>query len=334
MKTVLLSHIPHAGYSACMFNIFLITLGIAMLVKASDIMIDGASSLARRFKMSELAIAITIVAFGTSAPETVITLSSAIGGYANIAVGNIVGSNIFRTLGILGIVGLVAPIVNRKTVVGGYVLFSLLASMLLLILPNLNFLGGRGILSRFDGVIMLLVFAWFLFYIYQNSKKIPRRKKHVHLAPILPLWKSTCFILLGLAALVVGGDIVVKAAVSMAHTWGVSDKIIALTIVAAGTSLPELMVSVSAALRKNNDIVIGNIVGSNIFSILFILGLASVMRPMSYSLVFSADMLVLIFATAILYWAMFIGRHKQLSRPAAALFLALYIGYVWYILIR
>ena len=319
-------------YHEKMLNILLIILGMAMLIKASDMMVDGVSALARQLKVSELIIAIAIAGFGTSAPELTVSLYAAISGYSNIALGNVIGGNIFNLLGILGIIGLIVPITGGNIVARNNILFLLLASIMLIVLPNTGLFGKPGMLGRGDGMVFLTVFALFLFCIYKNMKTETVTEKHT--GPAFPLWKSALFIVFGIAALLIGGNIVVSAAVSMVQTWGVCDKLIALTIIAFGTSLPELMVSAAAVLKKKNDIAVGNIIGTNIFNILFILGLGSLVRPIAYAQEFNIDISVLIFGVLLLLWTMFVSRHKKLTRPVAIIFILLYIVYIIYILNR
>ena len=312
-------------------NILFIILGMAMLIKASDVMIDGASSLARRFKISELIIAITIVSFGTSAPELLISLSSAVKGYSDIALGNVVGSNMFNLLGILGIIGLIMPIISGGILMRNNILFLILASTLLIALPNTGIFGQAGTLGRGDGAVMLAVFAWFFFYICKNSKP---EKTNAPPTQIKPLYNSALRIILGLAALIAGAEIVVHSAVALANALDIGEDIIAITIVAIGTSLPELTVSFVAALKKKNDIAVGNIISSNIFNILFVLGLGSLVRPITYSPEFNADILLLIFGSAVLLWTMYASRQKKLTRPVSALFIMLYLCYLIYVIAR
>ena len=318
------------SYNGGMLDILFIALGMGVLIKGSDIMVDGAASLARRWRISELVIGLTIVAFGTSAPELVVSLSSAMGGHAEIAVGNVIGSNLFNLLMVLGMAALIAPIRDNNRLVRNNILFSITASVLLIVLPNLTLFGGPAVLSRVDGLIMLMVFGWFLIYLFRHAKD--GDVEQADRAGVLCPGRAYAFIAVGLAALMLGGNMVVGSAVSMAQAFGISERIIALTIVAAGTSLPELVVSITAVLKKNSDIAIGNILGSNIFNILFALGLGSVIRPIAYSSVFNIDIMLLIFGTTLLFWALFIGRQRSLDRKTAAVFVMLYIGYLIYLI--
>jgi len=315
-------------------NILLIILGMALLVKGGDMLVDGASNLARRFKISELAIGLTIVAFGTSSPELVVSLSAAIGSHSEIALGNVIGSNNFNLFFILGITGLIAPIAVQKNTVRFEIPFSLFAVIVLFILANINFFPDeKNMLTRIDGAILLLFLGLFLFYVYKNMKTTSAGDEIISVKT-LSLTKIILFIVLGLTFLILGGRITVNSAVAIAHALNISEKVIGLTIIAVGTSLPELVTSITAIVKKSDDIAIGNIIGSNIFNIFLILGVSSVISPIKYSLVFNKDIYILVFGTILLLLAMFTGKKKKLDRWEAAILLAIYIGYVIYLIIQ
>jgi cation:H+ antiporter len=317
-----------------LIDILLIILGMALLVKGGDILVDGASSLARRFKISELAIGLTIVAFGTSAPELVVSLAASIGAHSEIALGNVIGSNNFNLLAILGITGIIAPIAVQKNTVYIEIPFSLLAVIILYLLANLNFLPNEiNTITRVDGVILLLFFGLFLFYVYKSMKTAGNNDGDPSVKT-LSLFKSIVFIVLGLVFLVIGGRVVVNSAVDLARDLNISEKVIGLTIIAVGTSLPELVTSVTAIIKKSSDIAIGNIIGSNIFNIFLILGVSATVKPMSYSLVFNKDIYLIAFGTLLLLMSMFIGNKKKLDRWQAAVLLVIYVGYVIYIIMK
>jgi len=312
----------------------LIILGFALLVKGGDWLIDGASSLARRYKISELAIGLTVVAFGTSAPEMVVSLLSSIDYHPEIALGNVIGSNNFNLLFILGITGLIAPIAVHKNTVRMEIPFSLLAAVVLFLLANYGFSESGGtMLGRMDGMILLLLFGIFIFYIYKSMKS---EKPDDGKAPVILFSprKSLLYIVLGLVLLVSGGKIVIHAAVDFAQALHISEKIISLTIVAVGTSLPELVTSITAIVKKNDDMAIGNIIGSNIFNICLILGVSALARPMVYSPVFNRDIYLLAFGTLLLLLAMFTGKKRIIDRWEAAIFVSVYAGYVVYLIMK
>jgi len=315
-------------------NILLIILGMVLLVKGGDILVDGASSLARHFNISELAIGLTIVAFGTSAPELVVSLFASIGLHPEIAFGNAIGSNNFNLFIILGLTGMIMPIAVQKNTIRYEIPFSLLAAVILFFLTNFSFSpDGKNILNRIDGIILLVLFGLFLFYVAKSMKNTETTEQ-VTVTKTLSLTKSIIFVVLGLIFLVAGGRLVVDSAVYLARAFNISEKIIGLTIVAVGTSLPELVTSITAIIKKSDDIAIGNIVGSNIFNILLILGVSSVARPMEYSLVFNRDIYFLMIGTLLLLLAMFIGNKRKLDRWQGAIFVLLYAGYVVYMIMK
>jgi len=315
-------------------DILLIIIGMALLIKGGDMLVDGASSLARRFKISELAIGLTIVAFGTSSPELVVSLSAAISSHSEIALGNVIGSNNFNLFLILGITGLIAPIAVQKNTVRIEIPFSLFAAVVMFLLANLNFFPNeKNMLTRIDGIILLLLFVLFLFYVYKNMKASNVGDENISVKTLSTV-KIVLFIIFGLAFLILGGKIVVNSAVAIAHALNISEKVIGLTVVALGTSLPELVTSITAIVKKSDDIAIGNIIGSNIFNICLILGVSTVINPMEYSLVFNKDIYILVFGTVFLLLTMFMGKKNKLDRWEAAILTAVYIGYVIYLIIQ
>jgi cation:H+ antiporter len=307
---------------------------MALLIKGADMLVDGASALARRFNISELIIGLTVVALGTSAPELVVSLSAAVSSHSEISLGNVIGSNNLNLYFILGITGLIAPVAVQKNTVRYEIPFSLIAAIVLFLLANLNFLPEEtNMLSRVDGAILLLFFGLFLFYIYKSIKTSDTAAANASVKT-LSLARTVLFIIFGLAFLVLGGRIVVNSAVYLAHALNISEKVIGLTIVAAGTSLPELVTSITAIIKKSDDIAIGNIIGSNIFNIFLILGISSLISPINYSLVFNKDIYILIIGTLLLLAAMFTGKKKKLDRWEALILLLIYTGYVIYLIMQ
>ncbi len=306
-------------------QIALLVLGFVVLIKGADWLVDGASSLAKKHNVSDLAIGLTVVAFGTSAPELVVNIFASINGHEAIVFGNIIGSNNFNLFVILGIAGLISPLVVQSSTVRREIPLSFIAIILLFFLANDFFMSDEHALSRIDGTILLTMFGLFLFYVYRQLKTDPAEKIDIDM--IHSHGKIWLLIILGLAGLVIGGRLVVTSAIEMATALGVSEKIIGLTIVAAGTSMPELATSVVAALKKNNDIAVGNIIGSNIFNIFLILGVSSLLKPLSYNVTFNTDLFLLGFGTTVLLVFMFTGKKKKLDRWEAALLLVVYIAY-------
>jgi cation:H+ antiporter len=305
-------------------QIALLILGFVILIKGADWLVDGGSALARKYKISELAIGLTIVAFGTSMPELVVNTFAAYQSHADIVFGNIIGSNIFNLFAILGIAGLIAPLVVQSSTVWKEIPISFLAALLLLLLAN-SFVSENQILSRIDGIILLVCFGMFLYYVFLQMKS------DITLSDInrkeLSNIKIGLFIFLGLAFLIIGGRLVVINSVEIAGFLGISETIIGLTIVAAGTSLPELATSVVAAIKKNNDIAVGNIIGSNIFNIFFILGVSALIKPVDFNIKFNFDIYLLGAGTLLVFLAMFSGKKMKLDRWEAGILLMIYIGY-------
>jgi cation:H+ antiporter len=311
-------------------EILLLVVGFVLLIKSADWLVTGASALARKFNISDLAIGLTIVAFGTSAPELVVNVFAAVQEHPEIVFGNVIGSNNFNIYIILGVAGLIAPLAVQSSTVWKEIPLSLFAAVLLFVLVNDFQSDGAPLLSRVDGVILLLMFAYFMFYVYRQLRTDPVRSDERHRQ--FSNGRMALLIFAGLGGLVAGGRLVVSNAIEMAAALGVSEKIIGLTIVAAGTSLPELATSVVAAFRKNNDIAVGNVIGSNIFNIFFILAISVLIRPAAYNPVFNTDFYLLFFGSLVLFVAMFTGKRKKLDRWEAALFLVLYIGYTAYLI--
>lgn len=311
-------------------SILLLLIGLVLLVKGADWLVDGASVLAKKKNVSDLAIGLTIVAFGTSAPELVVNVVAASGNYPDIVFGNVIGSNNFNLFIILGISGLIIPLSVQSSTVWKEIPFSLIAAEGLFFLANNFFFSEERLLSRWDGLILLICFAAFLYYVATQLKSDPQTEQ-VEEKDYSNLKKWT-LIAIGLAGLVGGGKLVVDNAVSMAQSLGVSEKIIGLTIVAAGTSLPELATSVVAAMRKNADIAIGNIVGSNIFNLFLILGVSSVIRPLEFNISFNTDLYILGAGTVFLFLAMFTGKRQKLDRWEALVLLSSYLLYTGYLI--
>lgn len=314
--------------------ILLLIVGFAMLIGGAEFLVNGASSAAKQRGISNLAIGLTVVAFGTSMPELVVSFVSALDGKNDASFGNVIGSNNFNLLFILGISGLIFPLAVTKGTVRFEVPFSLVAAGILYFLVNdTQILGSTigGTLSRFDSIILLLFFCGFLAYIY----RIMRNQNELGETDSIKVYsmpKSIGFILAGLALLIYGGTVVVDNAIVIATHYGMSEKLIGLTILAAGTSLPELATSCVAALKKNPDIAVGNVVGSNIFNIFFILGITGVVHPIDYNVAMNFDLQVLMGSTILLIIFMFTLNTRKLDRWEAFILLALYIIYTGYLI--
>jgi cation:H+ antiporter len=311
------------------YAFLILVLGLILVVKGADWLVEGAASLARKFNVSDLAIGLTIVAFGTSAPELVVNGYASYEGHSAMVFGNVIGSNIFNLFMILGVAGLIIPLTVQSSTVWKEIPFALFSIVLVWLLTS-SFLSDSRILSRVDGILLLSLFAGFLFYVFTQLKSDPTQLEiqQGHTSN----YKIALKIIGGLAGLVIGGKLVLENAVSIARSFEVSERIIGLTIVAAGTSLPELATSVVAAYRKKSDIAVGNIIGSNIFNFLLIFGVSSVIRPISYDPVFDFDLLMISVGTVLLFIAMFTGKKKKLDRWEAAILLGTFIVYTFYLI--
>lgn len=316
---------------ALFIQLFILVAGFALLIKGADFFVDGASKIAGKFKIPQIVIGLTIVAFGTSAPEAAISINSAIHNNAGISIGNVLGSNIMNVLLILGITALIRNMKIKTTTFKYETPFVILITVVLLLLG----LTGND-LTKIDGIILLVFMVLFCVYLFFLSKKgendaaseVPELKS----TDTLP--KLIILTVLGLAAIVIGSDLTVKSATEIATFFGVDSRIIGLTVVAFGTSLPELITSVTAARKGNADIAVGNILGSNIFNILFVLGLASVISPspLAFSQSFIFDAIVAI-ATMVLLLVLMIPK-KMLSKPSGFIMLASYAAYFTLLIIK
>jgi cation:H+ antiporter len=322
----------------------LLLFGFGILIKGADFLVAGASSLAKRFNISTLIIGLTVVSFGTSAPEMTVNIINSFAGRNEAIFGNIIGSNIFNLLLIIGVTGLIYPLVIQKSSVRFEVPFSLFGIVLLWILVNDQLIKGAevDILSRTDALILFAGFLVFLVYIYRSLKT----KTDEEGDPIkeYSVWISVAMAVGGVGMLVGGGYLVTENAVSLAKIFGLSEKLIGLTILAVGTSLPELATTAVAAFKKQTDIAVGNIIGSNIFNIFLILGVNGMIKPIEYpdhhhgthieQAVLNTDLYVLGIGTVALLLAMFTLSRNKIDRWEALGFLLLYIAYMYYLIDR
>lgn len=302
----------------------LIIVGFASLIYGANWLVNGASSLAKKHNVSDLIIGLTIVSFGTSAPELVVNSLASYDGFSDIVFGNIIGSNNFNLFIVLGVTALVYPIAVQPSTAWKEIPISLFVTILLFAFANNFFANQNTDISRADGAIMLLAFLFFLYYLFLQVKK--SKPEVIDYEP-MSNFKIWGLIIIGLGGLMLGGKLVVDNGVDIATQLGVSQKVIGLTIIAAGTSLPELVTSVVAAVKKNSDIAIGNIVGSNIFNILFILPVSALIHPIEYNTDFNQDLLILIGGTAFLIIAMVLGKKKRIDRWEAVILLGFYLFY-------
>lgn len=314
--------------------ILLLLLGLGILILGAESLVRGASSLARRMGISPLVIGLTVVAFGTSTPELVVNIFSALRGSADIAIGNIVGSNTANILLILGISALIIPLKVKRSTTWKEIPWALLAIVLVYAFGNDGLFDGVpfNAMTRTDGFALIAIFVIFMYYIVGVAKTEPPINEDNK--KIYSRWISAGLTVAGIGLLYLGGKLLVDQAVILARLAGMSEALIGLTIVAVGTSLPELATSVIAAIRRENDIAIGNIVGSNIFNVFWILGLTSVMLQLPFNPQVNIDVLVCILATLALFLAMFIGKRHELQRWQGGIFLLAYIAYTAYLVMR
>lgn len=316
-----------------MLNIVFLVGGLALILLGANGLTDGAAAVAKRFKISDLVIGLTIVAFGTSAPELVISTMAAMGGSAEMAIGNVVGSNIFNVLMIIGVTAMVMPIKVGNGTLSKEIPLVILASFALAFLGNDVLLDGdnANIISRIDGLILLCFFLIFMRYTFAIARNGGDEEEGEKIKE-MPIWKSVLFIAGGLAGLIYGGQLFVDGASGIASALGVSESIIGLTIVAGGTSLPELATSVTAALKKNPGIAIGNVIGSNLFNVFFVLGCSASISPLPMGGINNVDMLVLI-GSAILFWLVgWFFKKRTITRVEGALLVVCYIAYTAFLI--
>jgi cation:H+ antiporter len=316
-----------------LFNIFIIIIGFILLIKGADFLVNGSSNIAKRFHISEIVIGLTIVSIGTSMPEFVISITSSINGLSDIAIGNVIGSNISNIFLILGSCALIRNLkIQRETKVFELP-FNLIATILLLVFCINNFLGQENIISRTEGIILLIFFILFIIYNFIMAKKGEdfdniKPKEANSNSNSQHLVKSFFYILLGIIGLKFGGDFVVNGAVEIATIFGISQQTISLTIVAFSTSLPELITSITATLKNESDMAIGNIIGSCLFNILLIAGASATLYPISYSTNYTKDIILLLFGSIFLTLLPFIGRKNEMTRLNGAFFLIIYFLYL------
>jgi cation:H+ antiporter len=306
--------------------------GFYFLIKGADWLVDGASSIAKKFRVSNLVIGLTIVSFGTSAPELIVNLFASFNGSSDLAIANVIGSNISNILLILGISAIIFPLSVTKGTVTKEIPLNLLAAVVLWFLVNDMMIDGLGFssLTRIDGGILLLFFIIFIYYTFGLS----RAEGEGEIIKKYSTWKSIVMVIAGMIGLAIGGQWIVDGAIKIAATFGMSEALIGLTVVAIGTSLPELATSAVAAYKHKPDIAIGNIVGSNIFNIFWILGISSMIRPLIFSPMLNFDIYFLAVITVLLFLFMFVGRRNILQRWQGATMVGVYIIYLIYLINR
>lgn len=318
-----------------MMSIVWIVIGIVLIVYGADALTDGASALAKRFQISDIVIGLTVVAFGTSAPELTVTLMSALKGNADIAIGNVIGSNLFNTLMITGCTAMLAPIAISRSTLTREIPLCIVASLVLIFMANDKLFDGLSYnrIGRTDGLVLLIFFLIFLSYTFALAKRPGEAQQEGAVVKNMPLWKSVFYIVIGLACLIYGGQCFVDGSVELARLLGVSEAVIGLTLVAAGTSLPELATSMVAAWKKNSDMAIGNVIGSNIFNIFNVLGVGATIAPMNVGNIMVVDWIMLLVSVLMLlvfgYW----GGKRVINRLEGAILTLTFVGYLAYLIV-
>lgn len=317
-----------------LLNIILIIIGFVLLIKGADFLVDGASEIAKKFHIPEIVIGLTIVAIGTSMPELVVSLTSALEGHSDLAIGNVVGSNIANMFFILGACAVIRPLIFKKETKLFEIPFTIFVTILLFFLCINGSNEQINTITREEGIILLIFCILFIIYNLIMAKKGEQFSKEDMIEiktdekKTPPVWESIFGIVIGIVALKLGGDLVVDNSVEIAKLLGISEKLISLTIVAFSTSLPELITSIAATKKGEIDMAIGNILGSQIFNILLIIGMSALLSPISYSKSYDSNIILLIVGTIILGLFPFTGKKNKMTRLNGALFLLIYIAYL------
>ncbi len=315
-----------------LLSVFLIIIGFVFLIVSADILVDGSSGIAKKFHIPEIIIGLTIVSIGTSMPELFVSVTSALDGYSDMAIGNIIGSNLCNLLLILGLSSIIKPVTFQKETRYYEIPMCLLFTVILTIFCNLE-----NNVSRVEGIILLVLFCLFLGYTIFMGKKESQKdiiKIEVKETKKNSTIKNIILIILGIVGLKIGGDLAVNNAVNVANYFNISEKIISLTILAIGTSLPELVTSVTAAIKGNSDIAIGNIIGSNIFNILLIIGVSAVIKPITYNITYNFDLSILLLSTVILAIFPFIPPKEKMSRANGFIYFLMYVAYIIILILK
>ncbi|MGD8272101.1 MAG: calcium/sodium antiporter [Desulfobacterales bacterium] len=318
-----------------MLAYILFVIGFVFLIKGADFLVDGSVSIARRLNVSDLVIGLTVVAFGTSTPELFVNIIASFKGTTDIAIGNVLGSNIANILLILGVSSVIYPLSVTKGTVWKEIPFSLLAAIVLLFMANDHIIDGAGTsaLTRIDGLIFLCFFTIFIYYTFSIATQVEGIEEHVPARQHSWL-RSLLNVIAGLFGLILGGKWIVDGAIVLATKLGLSESLIGLTIVAVGTSLPELATSAVAAYKRNVDIAVGNVVGSNIFNIFFVLGISSIIKPLPFKPQNNIDLGMVILSSLLLFFFMFTGKKRSLDRWEGTVCLTLYLGYAGFLIVN
>jgi len=323
------------GYEAAWLTYSLFVLGFVFLIKGADYLVDGASSISRKFGVSSLVIGLTVVSFGTSAPELVVNVLAGLQGASDIGIGNVLGSNVANILLILGVTALVHELKMHKGLMYREIPFSLLAIIVLGFVANDTLLAGRAFneVDRIDGLVLLSIFSIFIYYLFTSNNK--SLLEHGADVKKMSTGKATAYVTLGILGLGFGGKWIVDGAVSIATNLGMSENLVGLTLVAIGTSLPELVTSVTAAMKKEVDLAIGNVIGSNIFNIFFILGISSTVSPIPFKPdINNTDILMVGAVTLIFVTTVYMGKKHVIQKWNGYVYLGLYFAYTAFLVAR
>ncbi len=315
-----------------LLNIIYLLFGFGLLFYGAQFLVDGSSSIARKLRIPEIIIGLTIVSFGTSAPELIVGISAALKNVGDITIGNVIGSNIFNLLLVLGITGVIIPIKVNIDTLKKFIPFSVIVLLILLFMGNDNLIFHRdNIISRINGIILLILFILYVIYnihLSNNTEFIETNEKNYN------FFLSSVFLITGILMLSYGGDMVTNNAVEIARKMNVSEKLIAITVIALGTSLPELITSLIAVIKKKPDIAVGNIIGSNIFNILLIIGVSATIRPIVFNIQLNMDIIILGISTLLLILLIILDKKKYLNRVSSSIILLIFILYWTYAIIR
>lgn len=315
-----------------MLNVLFLLIGLVLILVGANALTDGASAVARNFKISPLVIGLTIVAFGTSAPELTVSVVSSLNGSAELSIGNVVGSNIFNILMIVGVTAMVVPISVTKGTLSKEIPLAVLSSIVLLIFANDVFLksGSSNVLSRADGLVLLCFFMIFLGYTFAIAHNGVENVQE-DIRP-MPFWKASLYIIGGLAGLIYGGQLFVDSSSEIARMLGVGESIIGLTLVAMGTSLPELATSVVAALKKSPEMAIGNVIGSNLFNVFFVLGVSASISPLPLGGITNFDLFYLLGSSVLLFLVSLLYKERTITRVEGLVMILAYVFYTGYLI--
>ena len=315
-------------------DILLLIVGLGLILAGANFLTDGSAALAQRFRVPEFIIGLTVVAVGTSTPELVVSVLSAIGGQSDVAIGNVVGSNIFNVFVILGVCALIRPVPLTAGNIRRDIPFGVLVSLLLLALAQDSLLckGAADRIGRLDGAAMLALYILLMWYTIRKTKRPEATAPTEGSKAPMAAWLTAVMIVGGLAGLVFGGEMFLRSATSIARSLGVSESVIAITLVAGGTSLPELASSLVSLFKGKAEMALGNVIGSNIANILLILGLSATIHPLSMGGITVWDLLMVLLSSVVVFLAAFTFKRKAIDRWEGALFVAIYAVYIWYLI--